>query len=358
MNNRSPHRTYQEIAYYFDGVKEGDRRSLAKAITLIESSLPEHRALAHRLIEACLPLSGRSIRLGISGVPGAGKSTFIESFGTLLTGEGHRVAVLTVDPSSERSGGSILADKTRMEKLAADPAAFVRPSPAGSTSGGVAKMTRETMLLCEAAGFDVIIVETVGVGQNETTVAGMVDFFLVLMITGGGDALQGIKMGILELADAVAITKADGENARRAERTRKELADAMHLLHAAPEPWAPRVVTCSALSMEGLTDIWKLILEHNRCLSQSGALYTRRKHQALKWMWALLEERLRDHFFSCPGIRERIAGCEARIVNDATTPTVASRELFLLYEKHFNFRKEFVNEQSLQLSGNDRRRGG
>ena len=324
--------TCHGMEYYFDGVKKGDRRILAKAITLIESSLPEHRALARCLIEAALPLSGRSIRLGITGVPGAGKSTFIESFGTLLTRRGHRVAVLTVDPSSKRSGGSILADKTRMEKLAVDPDAFIRPSPSGGTLGGVAKMTRESMLLCEAAGFDVILVETVGVGQSETTVAGMVDFFLVLMITGAGDGLQGIKMGILELADAVAINKADGDNVERAERTRKELADAMRLLHAESAIWSPRVVTCSALNMTGLEHLWKLIQEHDSCLSRAGELQIHRKQQALQWMWALLEERLRDHLFSCPGITEQIKKYEERIINGITTPTVASRELFLLYE--------------------------
>ena len=218
---------------FISTVKRGDRRILAKAITLIESSHPHHRIVARHLIEMALPLSGRAIRVGITGVPGAGKSTFIESFGTLFTGLGHRVAVLAVDPSSKRSGGSILADKTRMEKLSVDPGAFIRPSPSGDTLGGVTRMTRETMLLCEAAGFDIILVETVGVGQSETTVAGMVDFFLVLMITGAGDSLQGIKKGILELADAVAINKADGDNKERAERTQKELAFAMHLLQPA-----------------------------------------------------------------------------------------------------------------------------
>lgn len=327
--------TCHDMEYYLEGIQKGDRRILAKAITLVESSLPEHRALARHLIEASLPLAGKSIRIGVTGVPGAGKSTLIESFGTLLTRQGHRVAVLSVDPSSKRSGGSILADKTRMERLATDPDAFIRPSPSGGTSGGVAKMTRETMLLCEAAGFDVILVETVGVGQSETTVAGMVDFFLVLMITGAGDGIQGIKMGILELANAVAINKADGDNLERAERTCRELAEAMHLLHAESAVWSPRVVTCSALNMTGLDDLWKLIQEHNRRLSQAGELQAHRKRQALQWMWSLLEERLKDHFFSCPGTREKIAEYESRIINGAMTPTVASRELFLLYENGY-----------------------
>ncbi len=334
-----------DLEYYIEGVKSGSRRVLAKAITLVESSRPEHRRAARRLIEALLPFSGRAIRLGITGVPGAGKSTFIESFGTLLTGKGLRVAVLAVDPSSKRSGGSILADKTRMEKLAADPDAFIRPSPSGETSGGVAKMTREAMLLCEAAGFDVIIVETVGVGQSETTVAGMVDFFLVLMITGAGDSLQGIKMGVLELASAVAINKADGENFGRAERTRKELADALHLMHSVSSGWQPRVVTCSALTMAGLASLWDMILEHNRYLSDSGILESHRKQQNLEWMWALLENRLKDRFINCPGVREKIAELEARILKGDVTPTVASRELFLLY---INTRSS--EDESFQLS--------
>ena len=329
-----------DLHYYIEGVKNGNRRVLAKAITLVESNHPEHRQMARRLIEALLPFSGRAVRLGITGVPGAGKSSFIESFGTLLTGMGLRVAVLAVDPSSKRSGGSILADKTRMEKLAADPGAFIRPSPSGETSGGVAKMTREAMLLCEASGFDVIIVETVGVGQSETTVAGMVDFFLLLMITGAGDGLQGIKMGVLELASAVAITKADGDNILRADRTRKELADALHLMHASPAIWQPRVVTCSALTMNGLEPLWAMIQEHHRLLSQSGALESLRKKQNLQWMWALLENRLKDRFINCPGVRVKIAELETRILKGDVTPTVASRELFIL----------FVNESS---SGNE-----
>jgi len=326
-----PAATPPDLNYYIEGVKKGDRRVLAKAITLVESSHPAHRKTARRLIEALLPFSGRTVRVGITGVPGAGKSTFIESFGSLLTGAGHRVAVLAVDPSSKRSGGSILADKTRMERLAANPGAFIRPSPSGDTSGGVAKMTREAMLLCEAAGFDVIIVETVGVGQSETTVAGMVDFFLVLMITGAGDALQGIKMGVLELASAVAINKADGENSDRADRTRKELADALRLMHSASAGWQPRVVTCSALTLAGLKELWELILEHHHCLSQSGALEAHRKQQNLQWMWALLEDRLKDRFISCPGVREKITELEGRILGGDVTPTVASRELFFLY---------------------------
>jgi LAO/AO transport system kinase len=319
------------LEYYVEGVKNGNRRILAKAITLVESSHPTHRATARRLIEALLPFSGRAVRLGITGVPGAGKSTFIESFGSLLTGRGLRVAVLAVDPSSKRSGGSILADKTRMEKLAADPGAFIRPSPSGETSGGVAQKTREAMLLCEAAGFDVIIVETVGVGQCETTVAGMVDFFLVLMITGAGDALQGIKMGVLELATAVAINKADGENIELAERTRQELADALHLMHSTSGGWQPRVVTCSALTLTGLDELWEMIQAHYRYLAESGGLDAHRKQQNLEWMWALLESRLKDRFINCPGVREKIEELEDRILRGDVTCTVASRELFLTY---------------------------
>ena len=262
--------TEVSIDTYCDGILIGDRRILAKAITLVESHHVEHRKLSHRLVERLLPHTGQAIRLGITGIPGVGKSTFIESFGMMLVEQGHQVAVLAVDPSSQRSGGSILADKTRMEELSKSQQAFIRPSPSGGTLGGVARMTRESLLLCEAAGFDVVVVETVGVGQSETAVAGMVDFFLVLMLTGAGDEYQGIKKGILELADAVAVNKADGDNLARAETTRAQLETALNLLQASSANWSPLVLTCSAVTRDGLAELWKLVNEHRRRLMDSG----------------------------------------------------------------------------------------
>ncbi len=318
---------------YLAGVRAGNRRMLAKAITLVESSHPEHREKAWALIEALLPETGRAVRLGITGVPGVGKSTFIENFGMQLVGRGHRVAVLAVDPSSKRSGGSIMADKTRMERLASDPNAFIRPSPSGGTLGGVARMTRESMLICEAAGFDVIIVETVGVGQSETAVAGMVDFFLVLMLTGAGDALQGIKKGVLELADAVAINKADGDNAPRAERARKELESALHLLQPASPTWRPPVTTCSALTLVGLDEIWSLIQEHRRRLQASGELVANRRTQSQQWMWALIDEGLKERFNRHPPVQAQLPDIADQVRRGELLPTTAARRLLFLLDK-------------------------
>lgn len=322
----------QSLTYYFDGIHQGDRRILAKAITLVESHHPDHSELARQLVKKVLPRTGNAVRLGITGVPGVGKSTFIENFGMMLTDKGHKVAVLAVDPSSKRSGGSIMADKTRMERLSTQPDAYIRPSPSGETLGGVARMTRETMLLCEAAGFDVVIVETVGVGQNETTVAAMVDFFLVLMLTGAGDALQGIKKGILELADAVAINKADGPNKAVAEKSRSELAGAMHLMRPASQTWTPPVVTCSALSCEGLENIWDLILDHGRRMRRSGELDALRREQAVQWMWSLIEEGLRERFNRHPGVAERLAQVISRVRKAEMVPTEAAAKLLFLLD--------------------------
>ena len=255
---------------YVRGVLARNRRMIAKAITLIESSHPAHQELARTVVDRLLPGTGKAIRLGITGVPGVGISTFIESFGMMLVQKGHQVAVLAVDPSSSRSGGSILADKTRMERLSTEERAFIRPSPSGGTLGGVARKTRETMLVCEAAGFDVIIVETVGVGQSESTVASMVDFFLVLMLAGAGDELQGIKRGVLELADAIAINKADGDNVEKAEKARKAYETAVHLLTPSSPNWTAPVLTCSALEMTGIDEIWETSLEHGKTLSSTG----------------------------------------------------------------------------------------
>jgi LAO/AO transport system kinase len=322
----------QNLKYYLDGVRSGDRRILAKAITLVESRHLEHRELARGLVEALLPHTGQSIRVGITGVPGVGKSTFIENFGMMLIDHGHKVAVLAVDPSSKRSGGSIMADKTRMERLAVNPGAFIRPSPTGGTLGGVARMTRETMLVCEAGGYNVVIVETVGVGQSETTVAGMVDFFLILMLTGAGDALQGIKKGILELADAVAVNKADGDNATRAEGTRRELASAMHLLQPVSATWTPPVVTCSGLTASGLDHVWGLVQDHHKRLEKTGELQANRKTQSLQWMWALIEEGLKERFFQHPGMAEQVARYVDKVKNGTLVPTTAARELLFLLD--------------------------
>jgi LAO/AO transport system kinase len=323
----------QSLNFYLDGLAQGNRRILAKAITLVESRLSAHRDLAQQLIDAVLPLTGEAVRLGISGVPGVGKSTFIESFGMHLVERGHRLAVLAIDPSSQRSGGSILADKTRMQRLASADGAFIRPSPSGGTLGGVARMTRESMLLCEAAGFDVIIVETVGVGQSEAAVASMVDFFLLLMITGAGDALQGIKKGILELAHAVAINKADGDNLQPAEHTRNELAKALHLMQPTNGAWIPPVVTCSAKSLSGLDEIWELVLGHRRVLADSGELPERRKEQALQWMWDMIEEGLKERFHSDPEVQELLPRMIRQVRRAEVAPTHAARKLLFLLDK-------------------------
>jgi LAO/AO transport system kinase len=322
----------ESLTFYKDGILSGDRRILAKAITLIESRLADHRERGRQLLEALLPHTGRAVRLGITGVPGVGKSTFIESFGMQLIDMGYKLAVLAVDPSSRRSGGSILADKTRMEQLCKAEQAFIRPSPSGGTLGGVARMTRETLLLCEAAGFQVVIVETVGVGQNETAVAGMVDFFLLLMITGAGDDLQGIKKGILELADAVVINKADGDNLIKAENARKELASVLHLMQPSTLTWTVPVLTCSALTRSGLKGVWQAVQDYHRRMTASGELEAKRRNQALEWMWSLVEEGLKDRFHRHPAIRSRLDRTVARVRQGDLGPATAARELLFLLD--------------------------
>jgi LAO/AO transport system kinase len=321
--------------FYIDGVQSGNRRILAKAITLIESAHPVHRRLARSVVDRLLPATGKAVRLGITGVPGVGKSTFIESFGMMLVEQGHQVAVLAVDPSSTRSGGSVMADKTRMERLSVAPDAFIRPSPSGGTLGGVARMTRETLLVCEAAGFDVVIVETVGVGQSETTVASMVDFFLVLMLAGAGDELQGIKKGVLELADAVAINKADGDNIEKARKARRSYEMALHLLNPATPNWSPPVLTCSALTLAGLDTLWDTILDYRKRLSASGELDEKRRRQALAWMWSRIEDGLKERFYSNPTVNDRLRDIEASVERGDLSPTVGAETLlFLLDNKH------------------------
>jgi LAO/AO transport system kinase len=309
------------------GVRDRNRRMTAKAMTLVESRVPEHQEMAAKIMEKILPLTGNSIRLGVTGVPGVGKSTFIENLGVYLADAGHQVAVLAVDPSSKRSGGSILGDKTRMEKLSAHANAFIRPSPAGETLGGVAARTREMMLVCEAAGFDVILVETVGVGQSEIAVAAMVDFFLVLMIAGAGDELQGIKKGVLELADGIAINKADGDNQDRVARAKKDLENAMHMILPATADWPTPVMTCSSVVENGTVPIWEKVLEHKKICKASGEFDQRRKSQALEWMWTLVDEGLKQMFKNNQQISEQIPAVSRQVAQGKISPSAAAREL-------------------------------
>jgi LAO/AO transport system kinase len=308
------------------GVLRGDRRSLAKAITLVESTRADHRDEAEKLLEQILPKSGGSVRVGITGVPGVGKSTFIEAFGLYLVSHGHRVAVLAVDPSSSVSGGSILGDKTRMPALSASESTFIRPSPSAGFLGGVASHTREAVLLCEAAGYDVVLVETVGVGQSEYVVASMVDFFLVLMLPGAGDELQGIKRGILELADALAINKADGDNLGRAELARAQYLAAFHLLRSGGL-WEPPVVSVSALEGRGMEEIWKIIGDHRARLSGVGELERKRAHQRRRWFKSLLDEGLERRFLARADVAAAVADAEQHIDASIITPTAAARRV-------------------------------
>jgi len=317
---------------YTQGVLDGDRRLLSKTITMIESNLDRHKDIARAILDQILPYAGKAVRLGITGVPGVGKSTFIESLGMALIRQGHKVAVLAVDPSSTRSGGSIMADKTRMEQLSIQTDAFIRPSPSGGTLGGVARKTRETMLVCEAAGFDVMIVETVGVGQSETAVASMVDFFLVLMLAGAGDELQGIKKGVLELADAIAITKADGDNIEKAKQAARAYASALHLLSPASANWQPPVLTCSALSLEGVDTVWETVLTHRQRMQDSGEFEIKRRGQALDWLQALLDEGLRERFQRHPEIARQLPRCQRAVAKGETSPTVAANELLFFLD--------------------------
>jgi LAO/AO transport system kinase len=321
---------------YIDGVLAKNRGIVAKTITLIESSLPSHQDIAKTIVDALLPHTGKAVRIGITGVPGVGKSTYIESFGLQLVEQGHRVAVLAVDPSSSKSGGSIMGDKTRMEKLSLAQQAFIRPSPSGGTLGGVTRRTRETMIICEAAGFDVIIVETVGVGQSETTVASMVDFFLVLMLAGAGDELQGIKKGVLELADAIAVNKADGNNIEHARKAKIEYEKALNLLTPSSKIWSPPVLTCSAVTLDGIDDIWQNILEHRKKLEASGELAQKRSKQSLDWMWALVEEGLIDRFYKNPGVEKSLPNIVKSVEKGITGPTVAAHKLLYLHDLCFS----------------------
>lgn len=313
------------------GIRARDRRALARAITFAESSRADHRALAAAVLEQLLPDTGRAVRVGISGPPGVGKSTFIEALGLRIV-EQHTLAVLAIDPSSRRSGGSILGDKTRMGELARQPRAFIRPTPGGDHLGGVARRTREAILLCEAAGFEVVIVETIGVGQSEVTVGDMVDLFLLLVAPGGGDELQGIKRGIMELADLVVVNKADGDLAAAAGRTAADYANAVHLLRPRWRAWQTQVLTCSALTGTGLSEVWEAIQDFHRALSASGELAELRAAQAKAWMWAEVRDSLLERFLRAERVRALLPEVERRVVRGETTPSVAADELLAAFE--------------------------
>jgi len=316
-----------DVETYAKGVLAGERGTLSKAITLVESRRPDHRALAQQLLVDLLPHAGGAHRVGITGVPGAGKSTFIDALGTSLTEAGHRVAVLAVDPSSTRTGGSILGDKTRMARLAVDPAAFIRPSPTSGTLGGVTRATRETIVLMEAAGYDVVLVETVGVGQSEVAVANMVDCFLLLTLARTGDQLQGIKKGVLELADVIAVNKADGDHELPARKAARELSGALRLLRGHGDEWTPPVLTCSGLTGAGLDTLWEQVKRHHEVLSSSGALAAKRRRQQVDWTWTMVRDTLLTRLSEHPGVRALTPSLERQVADGELTPTLAAERI-------------------------------
>jgi LAO/AO transport system kinase len=316
---------------YTEGILAGNITILSRAITLIESVLPEHHAQAQQIIERCLPHAGRSVRIGITGVPGAGKSTFIESIGNMITGLGHKLCVLAIDPSSERSGGSILGDKTRMETLVHNPDAFIRPSPSAGSLGGVARKTRESVVLCEAAGFDVVFIETVGVGQSETAVHSMVDLFLLLQIAGAGDELQGIKRGIMEMADAIAITKADGSNVDRAQIAKTQIQSALNLFPMPESGWKPRVYTCSAKEKTGLRELWGGVEDFLNFTRSNGYFAEHRNRQARYWMYETIDASLKDSFYRNAAVTARLSGIERAVLERRKTSFAGAGELLDAY---------------------------
>jgi LAO/AO transport system kinase len=322
-----PQRSVPDVATLARAIPKGERAMLARAITLIESKRTDHLKAARALVQELLPATGHAVRVGITGMPGVGKSTTIDTLGGWLTGQGHKVAVLAVDPSSTRTGGSILGDKTRMARLATDDKAFIRPSPSSGTLGGVAAKTRETMLLCEAAGYDVVLVETVGIGQSEITVAEMTDFFMALMLPGAGDELQGLKKGVIEIADMIAVNKADGDNIKRANAAAAEYRAALHILAPRSPNWLPPVVTYSGLTGAGIDTLWQQVLAHRERLTASGELAARRREQQVKWMWTMIEERLFDRLRSDPAVRARLPALEAAVADGTTSPAVAADEI-------------------------------
>jgi LAO/AO transport system kinase len=309
------------------GIRAGERATLARAITLIESRRADHQRMARALVQNLLADTGKAVRVGITGAPGVGKSTMIDTLGTLLTGKGHKVAVLAVDPSSVRTGGSILGDKTRMARLANDPQAFIRPSPAAGTLGGVAAKTRETMLLCEAAGYDVMLVETVGIGQSETAVADMTDFFLAMMLPGAGDELQGLKKGVVELADMIAVNKADGDNMLRARQAATEYRAALHILSPRSPTWTPPVLTCSATTGDGVDALWAAVIDHRKKLTATGEIAARRRAQQVRWMWAMFDDRLRERIQSDRALRARLPQIEKAVAAGTLSPAMAVDEI-------------------------------
>jgi LAO/AO transport system kinase len=319
------------VSDYVDGIKSGNVNLLGQAITLIESKLPAHQEMAQMIIEKCLPSAGKSVRIGITGVPGVGKSTFIEALGMEIVNSGHKLAVLAVDPSSERSGGSILGDKTRMEDLSVHKNAFIRPSPSAGSLGGVARKTRETIVLCEAAGYDTIFIETVGVGQSETAVHSMVDFFLLLMLSGAGDELQGIKRGIMEMADAIAITKADGQNIDKAGLARVQYQNALHLFPPTGSGWEPKVVTCSAVTKTGIGDVWSIIREYTDVTDASGFFASNRLHQSKYWLYESVNSALKERFYDNDTVKSELKKLEADIAADKISSFVAAAKLLDLY---------------------------
>ena len=317
---------------YVAGIRRCDRTVIGKALTLVESTRLDHRELAQQLVAALLPFTGKAQRIGITGVPGAGKSTLIDTLGSHLTGAGHQVAVLAVDPSSTRSGGSILGDKTRMEKLSIDPQAFIRPSPTSGTLGGVTRATREAMAVVEAAGFDVVLVETVGVGQSETAVANMVDCFVVLMLARTGDQLQGIKKGVLELADVIAVNKADGENATEASRAARELSDAMHLIQPPDAIWQPLALTCSGLTGDGVEQLWAEVQRHHGVMEEAGEIQARRARQQVDWMWSMVNDQLLSRLQSSEAVRQIADRVQDDVRTAKTTASLAAAEILKAFD--------------------------
>ncbi|HEX3007762.1 MAG TPA: methylmalonyl Co-A mutase-associated GTPase MeaB [Bacteroidales bacterium] len=316
---------------YIDGIIEGNRTILSQAITLVESSLPAHAHLAQEIVEKCLPYSGKSLRIGITGVPGVGKSSFIEIMGKYLTNAGRKLAVLAIDPSSEKTKGSILGDKTRMESLSADPNAFIRPSPSAGSLGGVARKTRETIILCEASGFDTIFIETVGVGQSETVVHSMVDFFLLLMLAGAGDELQGIKRGIMEMADTIAITKSDGTNVRKAQLAATEYKNALHLFPKSASGWNPRVLLCSSLEGSGIPEIWDSIQDYTKLTQENHYFFNRRREQSKYWMYETIDESIRNHFYHHPLVDKELGNLEEKVLEGQMGSFGAAKKLLQIY---------------------------
>jgi len=325
-----------QVSDYVSGIIEGNRVILSQAVTLIESLRPDHQEVAQQIIEQCLPYSGHSVRIGITGVPGAGKSTFIEALGQYITSKGGKLAVLAIDPSSERTRGSILGDKTRMEELATNPKAYIRPSPSAGSLGGVARKTRETIVLCEAAGFDTLIVETVGVGQSETAVHSMVDFFLLLQIAGAGDELQGIKRGIMEMTDGIVVNKADGNNIEKAQLAMNQIKNALHLFPMPPSGWSPKVLTCSSKYKEQIDQVWDMIGEYLSFVKQNQYFGERRSQQATYWMYETINESLKGSFFRNPELKTKLKEMEQLVLENRISSFIAAKSLLELYFRTSN----------------------